>query len=143
MYYTISDVAARVNMSVSALRYYDYQGILSFVRKDSNGYRLFTEDDVADIIMIKELRACGIPLKEIKQFCDLYQKSGRSVQVQKKFLYAYEQSLLQKIRDDLDSLQVLQERIRTLDESTERSGGFVPLNTGSSVNADKNIAHIL
>ena len=143
MYYTISDVVARVNMSVSALRYYDYQGILSFVRKDSNGYRLFTENDVVDILMIKELRACGISLKEIKKFCDLYQKSGRSVQVQKKFLYAYEQSLLQKIRDDLDSLQVLQERIRTLDESAEYTAGYITLQAGPAVNTDKSIAHIL
>lgn len=141
MYYTISDVAERVNMSVSTLRYYDYQGILSFVKKNANGYRLFTEDDISDILMIKELKDVGIPLKSIREFCDIYRESGKSVQVQKKFLYAYEQSLLQKIKEDLDNLQHLQERIRTLDV------GDCPLSETTSpvpeTEKSKNFSHIL
>lgn len=143
MYYTISDVAGRVNMSVSTLRYYDYQGILSFVKKDANGYRLFTEEDISDILMIKELKNCGIPLKAIKEFFEIYRQSGKDIQVQRRFLYAYEQDLLQKIKDDLECLQLLQQRLRSLDSAEQHNGEAETPDSCRKIDETKNISHVL
>ena len=113
-YYTISEVAERVNMSISSLRYYDYQGILSFIKKDEHGYRVFTEGDIDDILFIKELKSCGMPLRKIKDFLKLYKENRTSLEAQRKFLYAYEQDLIMRLRDDLECLQLLKERIKKI-----------------------------
>lgn len=141
--YSISEVAQRVNLSVSTLRYYDYQGILFFINKDENGYRMFTEQDIEDIIFIKELKNYGISLKQIKDIVGVYRESGHSASVKRKLLYAYEQSLIQKLRQDVDRLLRLQTQIRELDEllSDESCEQYAELL--SSLTEGKEIGHIL
>ena len=45
MYYTIGEAAKRMNLSTSALRYYDKEGLLPFVERTSGGIRMFQDED--------------------------------------------------------------------------------------------------
>ena len=42
--YTIGQAAARTGRTVSALRYYDKEGLLPFVERSAGGQRLFKEE---------------------------------------------------------------------------------------------------
>lgn len=141
--YSISEVAQKVNLSVSTLRYYDYQGILFFISKDENGHRIFTEQDIEDIVFIKELKNYGISLKQIKDIISVYRESGRSASVKRKLLYAYEQSLVRKLRHDFDRLLCLQAQIRELDEQLSDDSCELYAELLSSLTEGKEIGHIL
>ena len=41
--YTIRQAAEHIGVSVDTLRFYDKQGLLPFVGRGDNGYRVFTE----------------------------------------------------------------------------------------------------
>ncbi len=46
MEYTIKQAAAKSNLTTHTLRYYDKEGLLPFVERDSSGNRLFTDNDI-------------------------------------------------------------------------------------------------
>ena len=45
MVYTIGEMAKRLGIAPSTLRYYDQEGLLPFVERSSNGIRVFKDAD--------------------------------------------------------------------------------------------------
>ena len=66
--YTIGQAAERAGLSADTLRYYDKQGLLPFVARAENGYRVFTEEDFAWLDTIACLKGTGMELKDIRTF---------------------------------------------------------------------------
>ena len=46
MGYSIGQVAKKTGLSVHTLRYYEKEGLLPFVRKNSSGLRVFSDSDL-------------------------------------------------------------------------------------------------
>jgi DNA-binding transcriptional MerR regulator len=68
---TIGQVAERTGLSVHALRFYEREGILDPVRRDSGGRRVYTQDDVDWLTLCVVLRASGMPLPAIREYTEL------------------------------------------------------------------------
>lgn len=66
--YTIRQAAEHIGVSVDTLRFYDKQGLLPFVGRGDNGYRVFTEDDFSWLDLIACLKATGMEIREIREF---------------------------------------------------------------------------
>lgn len=114
--YSISEAAEKVNMSISAIRYYDYQGILSFIRKDEIGRRIFTEEDIALLLDIKELKEYGMSLRELKAYVSLCQKPD-SLEQRVEFIRNYEAALEMKIEKEKWNLEMLRLKIESIQKS--------------------------
>ncbi len=67
--YHIGELAAYYGVSSDTLRLYDKKGILS-PKKDVNGYRVYSREDMIFLDYVIRLRRLGIPLKEIKKLVD-------------------------------------------------------------------------
>lgn len=78
--YTIKEAAKKMNLPASTIRYYDKQGLLPFVERLESGYRSFSEADMGMLNMIECLKRTGMPIKEIKQFCQWVQQGDASLQ---------------------------------------------------------------
>ncbi|MDO4355274.1 MAG: MerR family transcriptional regulator [Clostridia bacterium] len=70
MYYTIGEMARRLNVAPSTLRYYDREGLLPFVERSDGGIRRFKESDMEWLRIIECLKCTGMPIREIKVFID-------------------------------------------------------------------------
>lgn len=70
MTYTVGEIAKRLNIAPSALRYYDKEGLLPFVERSSGGIRIFREEDMDWLELIECMKCTGMPIKEIKHFID-------------------------------------------------------------------------
>ena len=68
MKFSISEVAKKMNLSVSTIRYYDKEGLLPFIERTESGYRIFSESDVKMLEIIKCLKHTGMSIKDIKAF---------------------------------------------------------------------------
>ncbi|NUR94953.1 MAG: MerR family transcriptional regulator [Kribbellaceae bacterium] len=69
---SIGQVAERTGLSVHALRFYEREGLLAdAVRRESNGRRVYTEDDVDWLNMCIKFRSSGMPLDTIRKYTDL------------------------------------------------------------------------
>lgn len=71
MTYTIKQVAEKMGVSVSTLRYYDKEGLLPFIEKKENGTRIFKESDLRALEIIACMKSSGMPIKEIKRYMDM------------------------------------------------------------------------
>lgn len=71
MGYTITEVAKKTGLSTHTLRYYEKEGLLPFVDRDSHGNRIFKEDDLKWLRTINCLKSTGMPIKKIKEYLNL------------------------------------------------------------------------
>lgn len=66
--YSIGEVAKLFNLSVPTLRYYDQEGLIPGLKKDSTGKRIFNLQNIDAVQMIECLKEVKMPLKDIKRF---------------------------------------------------------------------------
>lgn len=70
MVYTVGEMAKKLHIPASTLRYYDKEGLLPFVERSGGGIRMFKESDFEWLSIIECLKKTGMPIKEIKKFID-------------------------------------------------------------------------
>lgn len=70
MEYSISEVAEKMKVTISTLRYYDNIGLLQNLKKNKAGNRVFSEEDIETIRVVQYLKKSGMQLIEIKEFMD-------------------------------------------------------------------------
>ena len=68
MFYTVGEMAKRLGVAPSTLRFYDKDGLLPFVERSDGGIRVFKDSDFEWLMIIECLKKTGMPLKDIKEF---------------------------------------------------------------------------
>lgn len=63
---TIKEVEEQTGLARSNIRFYEKEKLIEPLRKESNGYRDYSEADVENIKKIAYLRTLGIPVEEIR-----------------------------------------------------------------------------
>jgi DNA-binding transcriptional MerR regulator len=69
--FTIGEVAQRVGVRSSTVRYYERRGILPPAVRRKNGYRSYTDKRIKLLLFTTRARSLGITLKEIKFLLNL------------------------------------------------------------------------
>lgn len=62
----IGDVAARTELSLRSLRHWEEVGLLRPSGRTVGGFRLYTEDDVEKILVIRRMKPLGFSIDEMK-----------------------------------------------------------------------------
>lgn len=62
----IGEVAARTELSLRSLRHWEEVGLLQPSGRTDGGFRLYTEDDVEKILVIRRMKPLGFSLDEMK-----------------------------------------------------------------------------
>ena len=68
--YTIGQAADMFGLSVSAVRYYDREGLFPSLGRKS-GIRKFTQSDIEALRVIECLKKSGLEIKDIRHFMEL------------------------------------------------------------------------
>ena len=63
--YNIGKLVRELNINKETIRYYEKIGLLSETKRDKNGYRLYSEEDIEKIKFILIIKKFGFSLKEI------------------------------------------------------------------------------
>lgn len=64
-YYKIGEISKLYGIGTDSLRYYEEIGILK-PRRDDNGYRMYSINDIRTLNILRELRSIGFSMSEIK-----------------------------------------------------------------------------
>ena len=65
--FQIGQVAQRTGLSVDAIRFYEKAGLLPRPARTQGGYRLYQEQEVADLEFIQRAQHLGFSLNEIRE----------------------------------------------------------------------------
>jgi DNA-binding transcriptional MerR regulator len=69
---SIGQAAQRTGLSVHALRFYEREGLLANpLRRDADGRRSYSEDDLEWLELCVKLRSSGMPITSIRRYTDL------------------------------------------------------------------------
>ena len=66
--YTIGEISRMLNLPIPTLRYYDKEGLILNLEKDSSGIRRFSEQNIESLRLIECLKKSGLQIKDIKEF---------------------------------------------------------------------------
>jgi MerR family copper efflux transcriptional regulator len=62
----IGEVATRTDLSLRSLRHWEEVGLLKPSGRSEGGFRLYTEDDVEKILVIRRMKPLGFSLEQMK-----------------------------------------------------------------------------
>lgn len=112
----IKQVADMFDLTVETIRYYERVGVIPPVKRDKNGYRIFTKRDLNWVFLAKSLRNAGLSIESLIEFATLSQLEGDERLAQKDILKDQLKELDEKIEELTQVRKLLQYKITTYDE---------------------------
>lgn len=109
----INEVESQVGITKKNIRFYEEQGLLHPERNQSNGYRVYSEEDVHILKTIKMLRMMDISIEEIREMFD-DRKNFSEVLVLQRNRLSEKEATLRKNKELCD--QMLQNNIDFRDD---------------------------
>ncbi len=71
----IGEIAKRSGVSVKTIRFYCDQGLLQPAGRSEGGYRLFSQESIAELAIIRGLRTMDVPIAELGRILEV-RRSG-------------------------------------------------------------------
>ena len=105
--YTIKEVAQKTDVSEHTLRFWAKSGFFPFLKRNQNNIRLFSEDDIAWVKIVKCLRSVGTENKAIKKYIDLCIMGDSTIPERYKIIQETKQKAKQQMRELKKQLDML------------------------------------
>lgn len=111
MTYSIKQIAAKLDLSASALRFYDKEGLIPTLKRTKSGMRIFTETDLQWLELICCLKNSGMAISDIKQFMTLCLKGEETCDERKLVLEKHKETILKQMELLQNSLCIINYKI--------------------------------
>lgn len=102
--YSMKEACKMTNMSYENLKFYCNEGLVPFVKRDKNNYRVFSDNDIKWIQSLGCLKRCGMTIAEMKEYLELCLKGESSIPERKVILAKKKESLIKAKKEIEDSL---------------------------------------
>ena len=117
MEYLIKDASKKLNISIYTLRYYDKEGLIPFVKKDENGVRKYTEEDLEWIRLLMNLRDIDMPISNIKEYIQLYLQGDKTIDERRDLMCRYTEYIKKKIENTINNLEMAIRKLKQYDSA--------------------------
>lgn len=130
MLYTVGEMAKRLGVAPSTLRYYDQEGLLPFVERSSGGIRVFKDSDYEWLQVIGCLKKTGMQLKDIKSFIEMAMQGDETIEPRLALITKQKAAVQAQIAE-------LEETLRTLEF---KEWYYITAKENGTTNVPRNIA---
>ena len=128
--YTIKEVAKKMDISEHTLRFWAKSGFFPFIKRNKNNIRLFSDNDLDWVRIVKCLRAVGTENKAIKRYIDLCIKGDSTIPERYEIIQATklkaEQQMLE-LQQQMDLLNYKEKYYQNLIKNN-LIDGWIPMN---------------
>jgi len=107
MLYTVGEMAKKLNVAPSTLRYYDKEGLLPFVERSDGGIRMFKDEDFEWLHIIECLKKTGMSIKDIKTFIDWCMEGDSTIEQRLQLIDRQREAVLNQIAQMQETLKTL------------------------------------
>lgn len=111
----IGEVAERVGLSLRTVRYYEEVGLVTPVERSTGGFRIYDQDAVARLMLVRDLKPLGFSLEEIRDIADMVASQGN---LDAKTLARYVERAREEHTKARRSLKAAERIIDTLEQLT-------------------------
>ena len=98
MNFTIKQTAENTGLSIHTLRYYEKEGLMPQIKRDENGNRIYSPDDIKWVYMIRCLRDTGMKIQSIKKYVSLFKQGKQTVPQRKNILSDHRDNISQQLK---------------------------------------------
>lgn len=128
MVYTVGEMAKRLGVAPSTLRYYDKEGLLPFVERSSGGIRVFKDSDYEWLNVIGCLKKTGMPLKYIKSFIEMAMQGDETIELRLALIVKQKMAVKERIAELEETLRTLEFKEWYYETARENGSIDVPRN---------------
>ena len=107
MVFTIGEMAKKLGVAASTLRYYDKEGLFPFMERSEGGIRVFKESDYEFLKIIHCLKATGMQIKDIKHFIELVLQGDESINARLELFQKQKLEVEKQISELQEALQTI------------------------------------
>jgi len=107
--YSPGQVAEQTGFSLDTLRYYERIGLLDDIERDSGGRRVFDENDLNWLRILRCLRDTGMPIARMVRYAELARGGDTTIAERLALLEEHDEDINQKI----ELLRTEQDHIRS------------------------------
>ncbi|MFF0341195.1 MerR family transcriptional regulator [Kribbella sp. NPDC004875] len=118
--FTPAAAAEKSGLSLDALRYYEREGLVGPIARNSAGHRRYSEGDLAWVGVVTCLRDAGLGINDLREFTGLLRRTGDFTD-KVAFLADRRVDLLERVATIQAAVKVLDEKIQYFSE--QRSPG--------------------
>ncbi len=97
----IGELAERTGLSLRTIRHYDEVGLLPATGRTNGGFRVYSEDDLERLTVIKAMKPLGFSLEEMAEILSILpalESAGTSQEVQARLAEISQQAILQRAK---------------------------------------------
>lgn len=109
--YTINEVKKMFNISSSTLRFYEKEGILPKINRDTNGRRIYDDAELEWLQLVIALKDTGMALDTIKEYLIMAYEGDETLEKRRKLLLEHKQSVEKKLSITLNHLEKINKKI--------------------------------
>lgn len=114
---SVGEAAARVGLTTHTLRWYEQEGLVAPVGRDSAGRRRYTEADLGWLELLTKLRRTGMPVREMRRYAQLAREGDRTLPERLRLFEEHRERVLARMAElqrDLDVINYKLEVYRKL-----------------------------
>lgn len=111
MLYSPREAVAKTGFSLDTLRYYERIGLLDDIGRNPSGQRVFSDDDLAWLGVLRCLRDTGMPIARMRRYAELARGGDETVAERKALLEEHDDSIEQRIAELRDEQVRIREKI--------------------------------
>ena len=94
----IGELAERTGLSLRTIRHYDDVGLLPATARTDGGFRVYSEDDVERLLVIKQMKPLGFSLEEMAEILQIFSAGRPSDEEQAKLAAFLEKAVSERAK---------------------------------------------
>ncbi|WP_088188951.1 MerR family transcriptional regulator [Desulfosporosinus sp. FKA] len=110
--YTVKEIAQKTNLTEHTIRYYTDKGLVPNIQRDKHNNRLFDEESLNWLIRVKYLKDCGMSIKDIKHFVDLYLEGDSSIPRRYEIILKYKEIARGQLEEAIRRVEFMEEKAK-------------------------------
>ncbi|MBZ2404995.1 MAG: MerR family transcriptional regulator [Liquorilactobacillus hordei] len=118
MNYSINETSQLTGLSKYTLRYYEKEKLIPEVKRDSRGYRVYTEQDIEWLTFLLNIRQTGMPINKIKQFSQMRFKI-ETIPARRQMLFEHKESIIKQEERLKKSMEAIDAKIKRYERYVE------------------------
>ncbi len=96
---TVGETAEKVGLSVHTLRWYEQEGLIAPIGRDTAGRRRYSPDDLDWLQLLTRLRATGMPVREMRRYAELVRSGAGTYGERLRLFEEHRQRVLERIAE--------------------------------------------
>jgi DNA-binding transcriptional MerR regulator len=118
---SVGEAAAQVGLTAYTLRWYEQEGLVEPIGRDTAGRRRYTEADLGRLVFLTKLRRTGMSVRDMRRITELSREGDHTIPERVRLFERHRDRVLARIaelRQDLAAIDVKIDSYRRMERET-------------------------